>query len=63
MSGAIPSLPQYAFMTRSVKAQRQLYLYIYLTEELDSLRSLKRITVGEDSFWSVCVCVCVCVCV
>jgi hypothetical protein len=31
MSGAIPPLPQYAFMAWcSVKAQGQLYLYLYL---------------------------------
>jgi len=31
MSGAIPPLPQYAFMAwYSIKAQRQLYLYLYL---------------------------------
>jgi hypothetical protein len=30
MSGAIPPLPQYAFMAwRSLKAQGQLYLYIF----------------------------------
>jgi hypothetical protein len=30
MSGAIPPLPQYAFMAwLSVKAQGQIYLYIY----------------------------------
>jgi hypothetical protein len=30
MSGTIPPLPQYAFMTWcSVKAQGQLYLYLY----------------------------------
>jgi len=29
MSGAMPTLPQYAFMARcSVKAQGQLYLYL-----------------------------------
>jgi hypothetical protein len=31
MSGAIPPLPQYAFMAWcSVEAQGQLYLYLYL---------------------------------
>jgi hypothetical protein len=35
MSGAIPPLPQYAFMARcSVKAQGQLYLYLYLLSQL-----------------------------
>jgi hypothetical protein len=34
MSGAIPSLPQYAFMAWcSVKAQGQLYIYLYHEEE------------------------------
>jgi hypothetical protein len=32
MSGAIPPLPQYAFMAWClVKAQGQLYLYLFLT--------------------------------
>jgi hypothetical protein len=32
MSGAIPPLPQYAFMAScSFKAQGHLYLYLYLT--------------------------------
>jgi hypothetical protein len=38
MSGAIPPLPQYAYMAgRSVKAQGQLYLYFYLTYHTQTL--------------------------
>jgi hypothetical protein len=36
MSGAIPPLPQYAFMAWcSVKGQGQFYLYLYLFNELN----------------------------
>jgi hypothetical protein len=38
MCGAIPSLPQYAFMAwYSVKAQGQLYIYLYLNISVSEL--------------------------
>jgi hypothetical protein len=53
MSGAIPTLPQYAFMAWcSVKAQGQLYIYLYLYTPLGRCVYLKKCTVISSCFLS-----------
>jgi hypothetical protein len=48
MSGAIHSLPQYAFMAWcSVKAQGQLYLYLYPLQ-LEVVPSNRNLRTGHD---------------
>jgi hypothetical protein len=52
MSGAIPPLPQYALMAwYSVKAQGQLYLYLYNIQEYDFNPEDRNVVCG---CWDLC---------
>jgi hypothetical protein len=52
MSGAIPPLPQYAFMAWcSVKAQGQLYLSLSLSLSTHDVQYLRKRAAGAEVGW------------